>query len=517
MSLSPLFTYCNNHETMIRTVKLSIKRTLAFNPSLQVASFRSFSSSLCMNDKNKKSDAKIKSTSALKKPHYDFKYIVANADKYLESAKLRNMTTKGVEDIQSTYEPYQKARNQLNHLQAQRKQLESVFTASFGKNKGSSKEQNQQKPPIDIKEAKEKLNILKTEAKELSDKISDYEQTLMIAGDLVPNLISPDSFVPEPQTVEILNDNNGSRPRLPDDFDHVAIGKKLGLIELEAASKVSGSSWYYLTGDGALLEQALVSYAMSKARNHGFYPVIPPSIVRREVAGGCGFKPRDQNGEQQIYNLENSDLCLTGTAEIPLAGLYCDSVLEFPKEGPNKGVKKVVGVSRSYRAEAGARGRDTKGLYRVHEFTKVELFAWADSLERSESVLSEILALEKEMISELGLTARVLNMSPDELGAPAYKKYDIEAWMPGRQDWGELTSTSNCTDFQARRMHTKYRNEEGKLVFVQTLNGTAMAVPRVIVAILETFYESDQNRVKIPKVLQKWMDDREYITENHQL
>lgn len=453
-----------------------------------------------------KSDAKVKSSCALKKPQYDFKFILENSDTLIESAKLRNLPTEGVETIKSTYIQFKEARDSLSSLQAKRKLLEGTLTPK--KTESLEKQLNKD----EIEKVKSDLKELKQEAKSLNSKIDEYETKLMVAGDLVPNLISPDAFVPEPQVVDMLNDNNGARPLMAKNTDHVSVGKELGLVELDAASRVSGSSWYYLIGQGALLEQALVNYALSKARAHGFNMVIPPSIVRQEIAGACGFRPRDQNGEQQIYNIENSDLCLTGTAEIPLAGLYSDSIIEFPKDGPNAGLKKVVGVSRSYRAEAGARGRDTKGLYRVHEFTKVELFAWADTHERSISTLEEILNLQKEIVSELGLTARVLNMSPDELGSPAFKKYDIEAWMPGRRDWGEVTSASNCTDFQARRMHTKYRNSDGNLVFAQTLNGTAMAVPRVIVAILETFYEADKNRVKIPKAIQKWMDDQEYIS-----
>lgn len=475
---------------------------------------RGFSTCLVVLDKNTKSEAKVKSSSALRKPQYDFKFILSNAELFHESAKLRNLPTEGVNKIKDTYELYTNAKNELSQLQAKRKSLESLFVPSKSKQKKPQAvptNTDEDSAKDQLKKAKEEMGVLKQQAKQLNDKISEYETTLMIGGDLIPNLISPDAFIPEPQVVDMLNDNNGERPTMADNFDHVSVGKELGLIELEAAARVSGSSWYYLTGDGALLEQALVNYALSKARKHNFYPVIPPSIVRQEIANGCGFRPRDQNGEQQIYNIEGSDLCLTGTAEIPLAGLYSDSTIEFPKDGPNKGMKRVVGVSRSYRAEAGARGRDTKGLYRVHEFTKVELFAWTDTQEKSIDVLEEILALQKEIISELGLTARVLNMSPDELGAPAYKKYDIEAWMPGRRDWGEVTSASNCTDFQARRMHTKYRNNDGKLVFVQTLNGTAMAVPRVIVAILETFYDPEKRRVSIPAVLQKWMDDKEYI------
>lgn len=449
------------------------------------------------------SGVKVKSSSALKRPLYDFQFIFNNADELINSAKLRRLPTSGVELVRDNYNLYKNSRLELNKLQSKRKELEKQLIPKKGDGQSISSDQ--------ISDIRKQLADLKHQAKDLTIKFSKYEENLFIGADAVPNVISPDSFVPEPQEIAILNDNNGARPLMAENADHMTVARELGIVNLEAAARVSGSSWYYLIGDGALLEQALVNYAMSKARKRGFIPVIPPSIVRQEMANACGFKPRDQNGEQQIYNLsfKGADLCLTGTAEIPLAGLYSDSELQFDKTG----IKKHVGLSRSYRAEAGARGRDTKGLYRVHEFTKVELFAWTDTKERSIAVLNDILELQKEIITELGLTARVLNMSPDELGSPAYKKYDIEAWMPGRRDWGEVTSTSNCLDFQSRRMHTKYRSEDNgnKLAFVQTLNGTAMAVPRVIVAILETFYEPDTKRVKIPKVLQKWMDEKEYI------
>lgn len=447
--------------------------------------------------------AKIKSSSALKKPHYDFQFIFNNAEELINSAKLRRIPTSGVELVRDNYKLYNNSRIELNKLQAKRKELEKQLVPK--------KNNDQQLSSDQITDIRKQLGILKHQAKDLATKQSEYEENLYIGADAVPNIISPDSFVPEPQEIAFLNNNDGKRPVMAENTDHMTVARELGIVNLEAAARVSGSSWYYLIGDGALLEQALINYAMSKARKRGFIPVIPPSIVRQEMANACGFKPRDQNGEQQIYNLafKGADLCLTGTAEIPLAGLYSETELEFD----NTGVKKHVGVSRSYRAEAGARGRDTKGLYRVHEFTKVELFAWTDTKERSVTVLNDILDLQKEIITELGLTARVLNMSPDELGSPAYKKYDIEAWMPGRRDWGEVTSTSNCLDFQSRRMHTRYRSEtnENKLAFVQTLNGTAMAVPRVIVAILETFYNPDTKRVKIPEVLRKWMDDKEYM------
>ena len=447
--------------------------------------------------------AKLKSSSALKKPHYDYKFICANSAELIESAKLRRLSSTGIELVRDNYELYNSARHELNSLQAKRKELEKFLTPQKGSASTIS--------PDQLAELRKQMGELKIQAKDISSKVSEYETNLLLGADGVPNLISPDSFVPEPLEVAFIHDNEGKRPEMAKDTDHMTVARELGLVDLDAAARVSGSSWYYLIGDGALLEQALVNFALSKARKRGYVPVIPPSIVRQEMANACGFKPRDQNGEQQIYNLafKGADLCLTGTAEIPLAGLYSDTVMNL---GPT-GIKKHVGVSRSYRAEAGARGRDTKGLYRVHEFTKVELFAWTDTKERSVSMLEEILDLQKEIISDLGLTARVLNMSPDELGSPAYKKYDIEAWMPGRRDYGEVTSASNCLDFQSRRMHTKYRTSEpaGNLAFVNTLNGTAMAVPRVIVAILETFYEPESKRVKIPSVLRKWMDDKEYI------
>lgn len=441
--------------------------------------------------------AKIKSSSALNKPQYDYKYICANADQLVESAKLRRMSPEGVELVRDNYQHYIKAKQELSDLQASRKKLETFLQP----NKSTSIAQEE------VTRLRTELSQLKLRAKDLTARVLECESTLLTAGDSVPNTISPDSFLPEPLEIEFLNDNGGARPVLENGTDHMTIASKLGLVDLEQAARISGSSWYYLIGDGALLEQALVNYALSKARKRGFVPVIPPSIVRQEIVNACGFKPRDQNGEQQIYNVEGTDLCLTGTAEIPLAGLYSESIIKFNSEG----VRKHVGVSRSYRAEAGARGRDTKGLYRVHEFTKVELFAWTSDYNKSVTTLEDILDLQKEIISELGLTARVLKMSPDELGAPAHKKYDIEAWMPGRQDWGEVTSSSNCLDFQSRRLHTKFRDENAKLAFAHTLNGTAIAVPRVIVAILETFYEPKTSRVKIPAVLRKYMDDKEYM------
>jgi seryl-tRNA synthetase len=269
------------------------------------------------------------------------------------------------------------------------------------------------------------------------------------------------------------------------------------------------------------LEQALVQYALSVARRYGWGMVSPPSMVYSHIAAACGFQPRDQNGEQQIYNVQqNSDdagrkpeLSLAGTAEIPLAGMKANTTLE-EAELP----LKRVGVSRCFRAEAGARGADTKGLYRVHEFTKVEMFAWTSNYgEASTAVFDEIVSIQIEILQSLGLHCRILEMPSTDLGASATRKRDIEAFFPSRRlkddGWGEVTSVSTCSDYQTRRLATKVdlRTLGGKLAFPYTVNGTALAVPRVLAAILENGWDEQKMEVRIPEVLWPWMNGLEVI------
>ncbi|ODQ78204.1 hypothetical protein BABINDRAFT_162871 [Babjeviella inositovora NRRL Y-12698] len=352
------------------------------------------------------------------------------------------------------------------------------------------------------------LGQSKTVLKDLEARLKTSEHELYAVADKLPNLI--DASTPtdgKPKLVRWINE----KPTKTIPLSHRDIGEKLNLLDFITAAQVSGGSWYYLLNDGALLEQALIQYAISKARAHGFHMVVPPSIVKQSLVHACGFQPRDQGGEQQVYQLAgpNEGLSLTGTAEIPLAGLGLGRT--FEKEALPV---KYVGVSRSYRAEAGARGKDTKGLYRVHEFTKVELFVYSTP-EQSTQLLEDLLQFQIEMIEELGLTAKVLDMPSNDLGAPAYKKYDIEAWMPGRGDFGEVTSSSNCTDYQSRRLGARFINRAGanQLDFVHTLNGTAVAVPRLIVAILENFYDEATESVAIPEVLRKYMDGKDRIVK----
>lgn len=351
---------------------------------------------------------------------------------------------------------------------------------------------------------------LLTQSKALKDKMASaddhvtrLETEFNLLLDSIPNLIEPSAAAinGEFEQVKIIND----RPVVADqDADHVKVGTKLGLLDIASASRVSGHGSYYLTGDGALLEQALVQFALKKCRDAGFKMVSPPSIIRQEFTNACGFKPRDNNNEVQVYSVyggggaKADPLCLAGTAEIPLAGLQAHKKIDFGAAS----TLKCVGVSRSFRAEAGARGADTRGLYRVHEFTKVEMFVWSQPDEAvSSQALEELVSIQQSIVNDLELTARLINIGPTDLGAPAYQKYDIEAWMPGRGSWGEISSTSNCLDFQSRRLHTKNANGD----FVHTLNGTALAVPRVIVALIENGW--DGKGVRIPKALHPWMPE----------
>jgi len=252
-----------------------------------------------------------------------------------------------------------------------------------------------------------------------------------------------------------------------------------------------------------LLELALVQYAMQTLLKEGYTPVITPDLARAEVLEGIGFLPRDPNPEtRQVYAVADSDLCLIATAEITLGGMHKDKVfdeLELPR--------KYVGLSHCFRTEAGAPGRDTRGLYRVHQFTKVERFAFCTP-DQSEQLHQELLRIEEQIFSGLGLPYHVIDTCTGDLGGPAYRKYDLEAWMPGRGDggaYGEVTSTSNCTDFQARRLNVRYRVPGQKgLRFVHTLNGTAIAATRAIVAILENLQQNDGS-VVVPAVLRPWV------------
>jgi seryl-tRNA synthetase len=356
-----------------------------------------------------------------------------------------------------------------------------------------------------------KKQALIAEGKELRPKIAALEKQLkQVEDDLhivliaVPNLTHPDA--PVGQTAEdnkVIKKHGQPRTFEFPIKDHVALAEALDLVDFEAGAAVAGQKFYFLKNEGALLELALVQYAMQTLLKEGYTPIITPDLARVDVLEGIGFIPRDPNPEtRQVYAVADTDLCLIATAEITLGGMHRDQIfdeLDLPK--------KYVGLSHCFRTEAGAPGRDTRGLFRVHQFTKVEMFAFCTP-DQSEAIHQELLAIEEKIFQGLGLPYHVIDTCTGDLGGPAYRKYDLEAWMPGRGQGGqyaEVTSTSNCTDFQARRLNVRYKSPGKKgTQFVHTLNGTAVACTRAIVGILENYQQADGS-VIVPEVLRPWL------------
>ena len=315
-------------------------------------------------------------------------------------------------------------------------------------------------------------------------------------GRKIPNMAHPDA------PVGVLDTDNPEVKRVgtPTTFsfkpkDHVQLAQDLDLVDFDAATKVSGNKFYYLKNEAVFLEQALVMYAMNILRKHGFTPFITPDVAREEILQGIGFNPR--GNESNVYALEDEKACLVATAEITLGGYHAGEILNKEKLP-----LYYCGLSHCFRREAGAAGQFSKGLYRVHQFTKLEMFVYCLP-EQSDEIHEKLRLIEEEIFSGLGIPFRVVDTCTGDLGAPAYRKWDLEAWMPGRGengDWGEVTSTSNCTDFQARRLNVRYKDSDGKNRFVHMLNGTAVAVSRALVAILEN-YQNEDGSITVPEAL----------------
>ncbi len=284
--------------------------------------------------------------------------------------------------------------------------------------------------------------------------------------------------------------------------DHLELGKNLGILDFETGAKVSGSQFYFWYRDGVLLELALVSYAMELLYKEGFMPVITPDLAKSHYYLGTGYMPK--GNEAQTYVIEGEDLGLIATAEVTLAGKHADETI--PEE---KLPLKYIGYSHCFRRESGAYGKYSKGLYRVHQFTKAEMFIYC-SPEESDKMHSHILEMEEKIYQNLGLPYRVLEMCTGDLGAMAARKFDIEAWMPSRNEYGEVTSTSNCTDYQARNLNIKLKRKDGKTEYLHMLNGTAIATSRTPLAILEN-YQQEDGSVTVPEVLRKWIGKEKIV------
>lgn len=459
------------------------------------------------------------------KPAIDLKHIRLNPGLYEQNCIDRNYAAhsqsswrilKLHEQWLALQQSSRSLRERNNQLKAQLARPATPLEATDGNTAIPTKEAILR----EAKEIKTELSAIEAKQTQLHDEMEGLAQEL-------PNLSSTHTPVgTQPDLLGYWNqDQKPASSGSP--ASHVDIGQRLGILDFAGSAQTSGWGWYFLVGDGARLEHALIQYALRVARSRGWKEVVPPSLVYSHIASACGFQPRDQHGEQQVYAIEQSEkdqakpsLALAGTAEIPLAGMKANTTLE-EAELP----LKTIGVSRCYRAEAGARGAATKGLYRVHEFTKVEMFAWTPPDHReeeghfssptastSETVFNEMLSIQQEILTGLGLHCRMLEMPTTDLGASATRKVDIEAMFPSRakdQGWGEVTSTSMCTDYQTRRLQTRVRVKGGRLDFPHTLNGTALAVPRIMAAILETHWNEEEEYVTIPEVLRADMDGRE--------
>ncbi len=362
-------------------------------------------------------------------------------------------------------------------------------TAARDDARARQKKLGKPKTPDEIEQAR----ALKGELHRLDEELAATESRLKEVHDRVPN--PPDPSAPDGWTEEDAEELRrvGEPGALGfEPLDHLDLAARYGWIDIERAAKVSGSRFAYRLGDAALLELALYRFALDRLVRKGFVPVLPPVLVREAAMYGTGFLPTD---DVNIYYVERDDLYLTGTSEVALAALHMGEILD---EGDLP--LRYAGYSTCFRREAGTAGKDTRGMFRVHQFDKVEMFVFCRP-EDSPAMHEELLSAEEELVSELGFPYRVVNVAAGDLGASATKKYDIEAWMPGQGRYREITSTSNTTDFQSRRLEIRCRGEQG-VSLVHTLNGTAITA-RSLIAIMENFQEEDGS-IAVPPVLKEF-------------
>ncbi len=340
----------------------------------------------------------------------------------------------------------------------------------------------------------EESKILREEESAKESKLRELIEQRLALHKQVPNLThpdSPDGFTDEDNVP--IREVGSKREFDFEPKDHVELMETLDLIDFEGGAKVSGQKFYYLKNQAVFLELALAQYAMSLLQKEGFTVHITPDLARHQILDGIGFNPR--GAETQIYSVEESDLCLIATAEITLGGLLIDQLLKY-EQLPIL----YAGLSHCYRTEAGAAGRESRGLYRVHQFSKIEMFAFTHP-EKSEEMHERMREIEEQIYQDLGIPYQLVNICKGDLGGPAYRKYDLEAWMPGRGEWGEVTSTSNCTDYQSRRMNIRFKDPDtGNNRFVHMLNGTAIAVSRTLIALIENGQQKDGS-IKLPACL----------------
>ena len=410
----------------------------------------------------------------------DYKFIKDNLAAVKENIKNRNMTA----DADLVVELFDKRTELVTEQQLlQQKRNENAKAM---------------KQKLDNDKRQELIEIgkkLKEEVAVVDEKLADIEVKLDEAARQIPNMVHPNAPIGKLDTENLEVKKFGTPRQFTfEPKDHVQLAEALDLIDFDRATKVSGPKFYYLKNEAVFLEQALIMYALNTLRKHGFETFITPDVAKEEILKGIGFNPR--GNESNVYSIEEEGTCLVATAEITLGGFHSGEILDKSKLPLLYG-----GLSHCFRREAGAAGQFSKGLYRVHQFDKVEMFAYATP-EQSDEIHEKLRQIEEEIFEGLGLPFHVVDTCTGDLGAPAYRKWDLEAWMPGSNggEYGEVTSTSNCTDYQSRRLNIKYKDDDGKNKYVHTLNGTAIAVGRAMLAIFEN-YQNEDGSITIPEVL----------------
>lgn len=425
----------------------------------------------------------------------DRKFILENVEAVKLNCKNRNV----VADVDRFVELENSRREKQREVEALNQEA-NVVSKSIGKCK----------TPEEREAKKEEGRLVREKLAAVQQILKEIETELDAVQRSIPNMAHPDCPVGDDDTKNtVVAYGKTPLPQWPEGFkplDHVELAEKLDLIDFEGGARVAGAGFYFLKNEAVLLELALEQFAVNKLVQKGFVPTITPDLAKNSVLQGTGYIPR--GNETQIYSIENTDLSLIATAEITLGGLLANETIDAEKLP-----LKFCGVSHCFRTEAGAAGRASRGLYRVHQFSKVEMFVFCRP-EESEAFHQELLGIEREIFDELEIPYQVVDTATGDLGGPAYRKYDIEAWMPGRDAYGEVTSTSNCTDYQARRLNARFKvkGEKGTN-FLHTLNGTAVAISRALLAVLEMGQQLD-GTIVVPKALRPYVPFERILPKN---
>lgn len=416
----------------------------------------------------------------------DIKYIINNIDEVKANVLARNMEC-DVDGLVASYEELRNLRTRNDALrEGIKKNQKMIRTAKT--------QEERDRIIADGQTMKAELQTLTEEIRKVEAEYNELMYT-------VPNMMAEDTPIGKNEDLNVVLEQFMEPTKF--DFkplDHIELGAQLDVIDFQSGSKVAGQKFYYLKNELVMLDLAIQMFCFNKLVSKGFTPLITPDLAKTDILRGSGFNPR--GGERNIYNIEGMDLNLIATAEITIGGMLAGQTFK-EEELP----MKYCALSHCFRTEAGAAGRAGYGLYRVHQFTKVEMYQFTTN-EGGEDALQELLGIEKEIFSDLKIPYRVIRICSGDMGAPAYKKYDIEAWMPGKGDggeYGEVTSVGNFTNFQSRRLNIKYVDKDGRKQFINTLNGTASATGRTMLAIMEN-YQQEDGSILIPDVLVPYMN-----------